>query len=161
MSGFLMRMWLGIALLCAMLSFCKPTHADALDCLADNIYYEAATEPRVGKMAVAIVTMNRAVQDFHGDICAAVYFKARTPEGKLAAAFSWTLGRAWRTKHVDPATYAECLEIAHGASAGTLPPIVGPNVKFYHASYIVPPAWAKQRYRVAVIGRHVFYRSPS
>lgn len=142
-------------------SQCAKAEDRAVTCLADNIYYEAATEPYNGKAAVAIVTMNRAVQDFDGDICAAVYFKARTPEGKLSAAFSWTLGRAWRAKHVDPTTYAQCIEIAHGASAGTLPPVVGPNVKFYHADYIVPPAWARQRYRVAHIGRHVFYRSPS
>jgi spore germination cell wall hydrolase CwlJ-like protein len=158
--NFLVKMWLAIAVALVLMVYVHPARADAMDCLADNIYYEAASEPLAGKQAVALVTMNRAVQDFNGDICAAVYFKARGPNGKLAAAFSWTLGRAWRPKRVDPGVYLQCLEVAHAAASGTLPPVVGPNVKFYHADY-VSPAWAKPRYRVARIGRHIFYRSAS
>ena len=30
-----------------------------IDCLADNIYYEARSEPEKGKVAVALVTLNR------------------------------------------------------------------------------------------------------
>ena len=44
-----------------------------VDCLADNIYYEAGHEPMQGRFAVAMVTMNRT-QDprFPKDICSVV-----------------------------------------------------------------------------------------
>jgi len=47
-----------------------------LDCLAKNIYHEAASEPFEGKVAVAQVTMNRAESGkFQSDVCAVVYQK--------------------------------------------------------------------------------------
>ena len=47
-----------------------------LDCLAKNIYHEAASEPFEGKVAVAQVTMNRAESGkFPRDVCGVVYQK--------------------------------------------------------------------------------------
>ena len=56
-----------------------------VDCLADNIYYEAGYEPEQGKVAVAFVTLNR-LQDprFPKDICSVV--KQRV---KSTCQFSW------------------------------------------------------------------------
>ena len=39
-----------------------PTAKRQVDCLAQNIYYEAGWEPEQGKVAVAMVTMNRLQQ---------------------------------------------------------------------------------------------------
>ena len=39
-----------------------PEARTQVDCLAENIYYEAGYEPRDGQIAVAMVTLNR-VQD--------------------------------------------------------------------------------------------------
>jgi hypothetical protein len=49
-----------------------------IDCLADNIYHEARNEPEKGKVAVALVTLNR-VEDprFPKDICGVVKQKTR------------------------------------------------------------------------------------
>ena len=127
----------------------------ALGCLADNIYFEAAREPFEGKVAVAQVTMNRAKD---GDVCRAVWAQGRNRAGKKVAAFSWTLGARWRPKHIDPATYWECLGIAQRVLAGELrSDIIGEDVTYYHASY-VHPHWTHVE-RVARIGLHVFYRS--
>jgi spore germination cell wall hydrolase CwlJ-like protein len=129
-----------------------------IDCLADNVYYEAAHEPRAGKVAVAQVTMNRA-QDYDGDVCAAVYEKAiNARTGKKEAAFSWTLGARWRPHGMDRRAYAECLEISQAMLAGELQSPIGPDVKFYHATYVHPP-W-RGMIRVAQIGKHIFYRRP-
>ena len=47
-----------------------------LDCLTKNIYWEAATEPFEGKVAVAQVTMNRVDSGrFGNDVCGVVYQK--------------------------------------------------------------------------------------
>jgi spore germination cell wall hydrolase CwlJ-like protein len=132
---------------------------EPLDCLADNVYYEAAHEPYEGKLAVAQVTLNRA-RDLGGDICAAVYAKAVNPHtGKKEAAFSWTLGLRWRPRGMDVHAYAQSLWIAtevleHGLRSS----LIGEDVLQYHAAY-VHPAWARAQLRVARIGTHIFYRS--
>jgi spore germination cell wall hydrolase CwlJ-like protein len=132
---------------------------DPMSCLADNVYYEAAHEPYAGKVAVAEVTLNRA-RERGGDICGAVYAKALNAHtGKKEAAFSWTLGARWRPHGLDTSSYAECVDVASAALAGTLPAVVGPDVIYYHAAYI-HPRWALHLRRVARIGKHIFYRRP-
>jgi spore germination cell wall hydrolase CwlJ-like protein len=60
-----------------------------LDCLAKNIYHEAAGESFEGKVAVAQVTMNRAESGkFPSDVCAVVYQKNVFYE-KVVCQFSW------------------------------------------------------------------------
>lgn len=54
----------------------KVSHKD-LDCLAKNIYYESGSESREGKIAVGMVTINRALHpSFPNTICGVV--KQRT-----------------------------------------------------------------------------------
>jgi spore germination cell wall hydrolase CwlJ-like protein len=128
-------------------------------CLTDNIYYEAASEPFAGKVAVAQVTMNRVADSFGGDtVCAVVYFKKINPNtGKKEAAFSWTLGSHWRARFISRTLYAECREIARQVLAGSLQSdIIGREVFWYHADYI-KARWAKNVMPVAQIGHHVFY----
>lgn len=129
-----------------------------VDCMAMNIYYEAATEPFAGKVAVAQVTLNRATNaGGYADICDVVYARKVNPAtGKKVAAFSWTLGARWRAPGPkDPTVYAECLSIARRMLDGTLESVlIGPQVLSYHAVY-VHPNWHKQV--AAKIGRHIFY----
>lgn len=137
----------------------KKPPTNPVKCLTDNIYYEAATEPFDGKVAVAQVTMNRVADSLGGDtVCQVVYFKKRSPEtGKLQAAFSWTLGWHWRSHHMYRQTYQECERIARMVLAGKLhSDIIGPGVEFYHADYI-RASWASDHQEVAQIGHHIFY----
>ena len=55
----------------------KPVDPKDLKCLSKNIYYEAGAEPEEGKVAVGLVTLNRA-QDgrFGGSICEVVEQKS-------------------------------------------------------------------------------------
>lgn len=128
-------------------------------CLADNIYYEAASEPYEGKLAVAQVTMNRVADNFGGDtVCGVVYFKKVNPyTGKKEAAFSWTLGSHWRAHFLSRSIYNECKEIARQVLSGQLhSEIIGRDVEYYHADYI-KARWAYNRDPVAHIGHHIFY----
>jgi spore germination cell wall hydrolase CwlJ-like protein len=121
-----------------------------VDCLAENIYYEAGYEPRDGKIAVAMVTLNR-VQDpqFPKDICSVV--KQKT---KSTCQFSWFCEHDKRIR--SNSAYIQAREIAllvyanyekmHDMTQGAL---------FYHADY-VNPRWKLER--TAVIGRHIFYK---
>lgn len=136
----------------------KPMTAE--QCLTDNIYYEAASEPFEGKVAVAQVTMNRVADSFGGDsVCAVVYFKKINPNtGKKEAAFSWTLGSHWRTHFLSRHIYEECREIAKQMLAGELhSEVIGNDVEFYHADYI-KARWAPNHDEVAHIGHHIFYQ---
>ena len=55
--------------------------ASALLCLTMNVYHESRGEPESGQMAVAYVTLNRAVSQ-NRDVCSVVYEKSQ---------FSWTM----------------------------------------------------------------------
>jgi len=121
-----------------------------VDCLAENIYYEAGYEPRDGQIAVAMVTLNR-VQDpqFPKDICSVVKQKV-----KSTCQFSWFCEHNKRIQN--NSVYIQAREVAlmvyanyekmHDMTSGAL---------FYHADY-VNPRWKLER--TAVIGRHIFYK---
>lgn len=136
----------------------KTAFQNSLTCLANNIYYESATEPVEGQIAVAQVTMNR-VHDrtFDGTVCGVVYFKKVNPNtGKKEAAFSWTLGSKWRAKGMNHKIYEHCKAIAHAFLTKRMrSDIIGANVEYYHADYI-SPGWNRQV--VAHIGHHIFYQ---
>ena len=59
--------------------------ARQIQCMAQNLYYEAAREPYEGKLAVAQVTMNRTRDpEFPKTVCDVVYQKTNT-----TYQFSW------------------------------------------------------------------------
>jgi spore germination cell wall hydrolase CwlJ-like protein len=127
-----------------------------LDCLARNVYFEARGEPVAGQYAVAEVTMNRKASPLYPKtVCQVVYQKNWDPLRKrYVGAFSWTefdslpepSGEEWqRARKVAAAVY-------YGRAVPTLE-----GALFFHATYIKPD-WAKEKKRVARIGRHVFYR---
>jgi spore germination cell wall hydrolase CwlJ-like protein len=120
-----------------------------VDCLAENIYYEAGYEPRDGQVAVAMVTMNR-VQDprFPKDICSVVKQKTNT-----TCQFSWFCEPR---KFINQTVYKDNLEVALYVYANyeKLPDDTN-GAKFYHADY-VNPKWKLEK--TTKIGRHIFYR---
>src|SRR5436305_144660 len=66
--------------------------ANDLQCLAENIYFEARGEPLEGQYAVAEVTLNRTwSQNFPHTICAVVHESRWDPNRqRFVADFSWT-----------------------------------------------------------------------
>jgi spore germination cell wall hydrolase CwlJ-like protein len=130
--------------------------AEDLQCLAENIYFEARGEPLAGQYAVAEVTLNRTrARNFPHTICQVVHEQRwDASRRRYVADFSWvelgTLepedGPAWR----------QAMSVA-GAAYDELHAPVVPGALFYHATN-VRPAWARSRRPVATIGNHIFYR---
>ena len=117
-----------------------------LACLARNVYFEARGEPLAGQYAVAEVTMNRrGWGPFRKTVCAVVY---------EPGAFSWTNDRRLPTPG-GPA-WASAQRVAEAVYWQKHTPMLH-GVRYYHAVY-VSPDWAKEKQRVAKIGRHIFYR---
>jgi len=85
--------------------------ARQLRCLTQNIYWEAASEPFEGKVAVAQVTLNRAnSSQFPNDICAVVYQK-NVIYSKVVCQFSWYCDGTHRVKPVYQPLYNESAEV--------------------------------------------------
>ena len=125
-----------------------------LDCLTRNIYWEAASEPFEGKVAVAQVTMNRVQDGRFGDsVCGVIYQKNIFYE-KVICQFSWVCETTHKTRPVDPPLWAESELVAKKV---LLENFRLPGLKealYYHADY-VSPGWKKPK--IDKIGRHIFY----
>ena len=126
-----------------------------LECLTRNIYWEAASEPFEGKVAVAQVTMNRVVSGTFGSgVCGVVYQKNVFYE-KVVCQFSWACETNHKIKPVSPNKWAESEEVAKKVLLENfrLPGLT--QAMYYHATY-VNPGWRLQR--VTQIGQHIFYK---
>lgn len=128
-------------------------------CLADNIYFEAKSEPYEGQLAVAQVTLNRVEHpQYPKTVCAVVWQQNKDRRtGRKVAQFSWTLdGRSDvpKSKSAYEQAYAVAEEVLlYGEKSA----IIGTDALFYHANY-VKPRWARQMERVVQIGNHIFYQ---
>lgn len=127
-----------------------PAAKKQVDCLADNIYYEAGYEPDEGKKAVAMVTLNR-VNDprYPKDICSVVKQKVNSTcqfswycEGKRAIRNTFVYDEAKKIAVMVYANYENMRDITQGAL-------------YYHADY-VNPRWKLEK--TTTIGRHIFYK---
>ena len=127
-----------------------------LQCLAENVYFEARGEPMDGQYAVAEVTLNRTrAEHFPHTICAVVH-EMRWDAGRkrYVADFSWTeLGGL---SPDDVPSWKRAMAVASSAYDDAHDPIV-PGALFYHSTS-VRPGWARGRTALATIGNHVFYR---
>jgi len=136
-----------------------PSAKKEVECLADNIYFESAYEPKDGKIAVGLVTMNRVKHGFENSVCGVVKQKTRE-----TCQFSWycdakskmtALYKEHYFNDKQREVYKEAQNVAvyvymnHDA--------IKDNTKgalYYHADY-VNPGWKLRK--TAVIGRHIFY----
>lgn len=132
--------------------------ARQLDCLTRNIYWESATEPFEGKVAVAQVTINRVASGrFAPDICGVVYQK-NVVYDRVICQFSWFCDGSSKIRPIYPAHWKESEEVAKKV---LLEGFRLPSVKdalYFHADY-VNPRWGKPQ--VAKFGRHIFYAEKS
>ena len=133
-----------------------------IECMAKNIYFEAAVESTAGQLAVAQVTLNRVnSKHYPNSVCEVVYQGPHTAEGfpkRDRCQFSWycdgkddevrNKGKLWNTAH-NLAKYVlkrqeDLLDITDGAT-------------HYHANYIDAPRWAGQKRVTTSIDQHIFY----
>lgn len=129
-----------------------------IECLTDNIFFEAGAESHSGKIAVAFVTMNRAKSDLYPkDVCDVVKQKI----GKTCQ-FSWVCSKKTTSKKVltieDFMMYTYLRSIAIDVffhHEKLLDPSRG--ALFYHADY-VKPNWKMPIKKTTKIGKHIFYK---
>ena len=125
-----------------------------LECLTRNIYWEAASEPFEGKVAVAQVTLNRMKSGkFADSVCGVVYQKNVFYE-KVVCQFSWYCEGNQKLKPIHKPLWRESEEVAKKV---LLEGFRLPSLKhelYYHADY-VNPGW--QLPKIEQIGRHIFY----
>lgn len=119
-----------------------------VECLAHNIFYEAASESYTGMLAVATVTMNRVKSSaFPQTVCGVVYQR-----GKRGCQFSWTCSKAktqWNAR-----LYDRAYVVAEQAFAGKRVASIGNAVYFHNTT--ITPEW---NFAVPIkqIGNHIFY----
>ena len=130
--------------------------ASDLECLAENVYFEARGEPLAGQYAVAEVTLNRTrAEHFPHSICEVVHESRWDPVRRRAVAdFSWTeLGQL---APADGVAWKQARAVANDAYDDLHEPLV-PGALFYHA-VSVRPEWSRTRRVITTIGNHIFYR---
>lgn len=130
-----------------------------LECLTRNIYWESASEPFEGKVAVAQVTLNRLeAGKFGSTVCNVVYAKNVVYE-KVICQFSWFCEGAHKLRPINNAMWKESEDVAKKVmyEGFRLPSLT--SALYYHADY-VNPGW-HSKVRLEKIGRHIFYGEKS
>ena len=126
--------------------------ARALQCLADAIYYEAASEPDDGQRAVAQVILNRVRHPaFPATVCGVVYQGSEHRGCQFSYACDGAMARVPAR-----AAWARATGVAAAALAGYVYAPVG-LATHYH-TYAVTPAWNRTLVMTAAVGAHFFHR---
>jgi spore germination cell wall hydrolase CwlJ-like protein len=131
----------------------EAARAQALNCLASAVYYEAGNQDAAGERAVAQVVLNRVRHPaFPGTVCGVVYQGSTRPTG---CQFTFTCDGSLKRKP-DADGWRRATEIAGAALGGAVYAPVG-WATHYHADYVVP-YWASTLAKSDVVGAHLFYR---
>ena len=138
-------------------SLTKPMQKQ-VECLAENIYFEAGHEPKNGQIAVALVTLNRLSSgNYAEDICGVVNQKTQG-----TCQFSWVCMPTFTDKRLtikSTSLYNEIRNLAMNVvfNYENLSDITK-GATYYHADY-VNPGWKLPR--TTQIGAHIFYKRES
>lgn len=127
-----------------------------IDCLAENMMFEAGFEPKEGQVAVAMVTINRVASgNYSNNICGVVKQKVRQ-----TCQFSWVCEKknaAKRLTMLNTPLYNEIRDLAvHVFFNHDRMQDVTNGATYYHADY-VNPRWGLPQTKK--IGRHIFYKN--
>ena len=121
-----------------------------VECMTQNIYFEARGEPYEGKLAVATVVVNRTKSpDFPTSVCEVIYQRTGNH-----CQFSWVCqGKKYVT---DETAWQQSQDIAVKVLTNDLHYVSMESALFYH-SISVHPHW-KHYQKIGKIGNHIFYR---
>jgi len=133
--------------------------AEAILCLALNIYHEARNQPTIGQIAVAQVVMNRVLDDrYPDDVCDVVHQGLHYESGHPImhkCQFSWYCDGKSDTP-TDEAAYRYAEDVAEMVVTGnTYSHLDGAT--HYHTTEVAP-AWASGKKFIVRINDHLFYR---
>jgi len=128
----------------------------SLDCLAQAIYYEAASESEDGQRAVAQVVLNRVRHPaWPNTVCGVVY------QGPMRAGggcqFTFTCDGSLLRRAGGP-SWARARILAAEALSGRVFEPVGLSTHYHTTA--VSPSWGPRLSRTVLIGAHQFYALP-
>jgi len=130
------------------------TQMRAQQCLAQAVWYEAASESEAGQRAVAQVVLNRVAHPaWPASVCAVVYQGSQRSTG---CQFTFTCDGSL-ARRPSGSTWARAQRIAAEALAGKVYAPVG-LATHYHTLW-VNPYWADTLDHIGTIGAHRFYRN--
>ena len=137
--------------------------AEALMCLALNVYHEAKNQSLIGQVAVAQVVMNRVYDERYPDTVCEVVKQGPTYSWKPdfpirnRCQFSWYCdGRSDTPK--EKYAWDTALAVASGVYYGNLyMEDLVEGATHYHAHYVLP-SWASSKTYITRIDDHIFYR---
>jgi spore germination cell wall hydrolase CwlJ-like protein len=141
----------------------KPVDSKQLQCLAENIYYEAGSESLTGQAAVAWVVINRVHHGFASTPCNVVYQttlitklnEETLDEYKVRMCqFSWVCEGKPKPNVNDP-RYQRAKQVAYEVLAYDAYKDVLPRTALFFHNLTVDPLWPYKQ--VARIGNHIFY----
>ena len=134
-----------------------------LDCLAQNIYFEAKSESQAGQIAVGQVVLNRVDSPkYPNTICEVIrqgptYNWTEDFPVRHKCQFSWYCdGKSDKIRNQDAWYQAKSIASALISMRDMVPNIVE-DATHYHAHY-VNPHWASKLEKVTRIDSHIFYR---
>ena len=147
-----------------------------LYCLAQNIYFEAKSEPLAGQYAVADVVLNRVNDTRYPNTICEVVREGPIKESwktkqdttlsdderiyyprKNRCQFSWYCDGKSDTP-TEPDSWQRAQDIAHGVMNYDMGLGLTDGSDHYHANFI-EPFWAPSMTLVTTIGNHKFYKS--
>lgn len=129
--------------------------AEALMCLALNVYHESRSQPLIEQVAVAQVVLNRVYSEkYPRTVCEVVYHN-KHPGRLHKCQFSWYCDGKSDIPQ-DVAAWTQANQIATLVLSVDFPDLVD-GATHYHADY-VSPSWANKLTPVGQIGRHIFYQ---
>lgn len=125
-----------------------------IQCMAENIFYEARKEPIAGQAAVARVVVNRVKHGFASTPCNVIYQTTKNDNGSKTCQFSWVCeGKGKPNKH-DP-NYLRALQISYQVLVfDAYKDVVSKSTLFFH-NLSVTPDW--KHVKAKQIGNHIFY----
>lgn len=130
------------------------THLRAAECLAQAVWYEAASESEAGQRAVAQVVLNRVAHpSWPSSVCGVVY---QGSERNTGCQFTFTCDGSL-ARRPGGASWARAQRIADEALNGSVYAPVG-LATHYHTLW-VNPYWAGTLDHIGTIGAHRFYRT--
>ena len=130
------------------------THMRAQECLAQAVWYEAASESEAGQRAVAQVVLNRVAHPAWPDsVCGVVY---QGSERSTGCQFTFTCDGSL-ARRPGGTGWAQAQRIAADALGGSIYAPVG-LATHYHTLW-VDPYWAGSLDHIGSIGAHRFYRN--
>jgi spore germination cell wall hydrolase CwlJ-like protein len=125
----------------------------ALHCLTQAAYFEAAANGPDAQAGVVQVVLNRVRHpDFPKSVCGVVY---QGSQRKTGCQFSFTCDGALN-RGLSTAAWNEARKVAARALGGYVVGSVGAST-YYHADYVFP-YWAPTLVKMCTIGPHIFYR---